>query len=106
MKLDFTKLNFGQDVIGQFDEKDSYSPQKVVKNVFAITSQKKFEKGTSLENQRKYFRVMDKLEGEAELSEEQVDFMLEVLTTTDMPILKVLVQIIDWLEETKKAQQS
>lgn len=108
--LDFTKLEFKKDIVDQFKAGNTYSPQKVLKNMFNLACNTKFKNGASLETQRLFAKVCDRLEAGAdavnengimELSDEHFQFLYDVLTGTEVPLFTGMPTIADFLEEIK-----
>ncbi len=111
MKLDYTKLVLDEDVKKGFDKAgEKFAPETVVKNVFIQCVQSVYAKGATLEVQRKYAKVIEKLEANEELSDEQFAFLMESFEKSTLPASTLVPRIADWLDlqklEAKTAEAS
>jgi len=94
IKLDYSKLV----VPAEVRNAEGYTgDEKLVKNIFITAANKKFERGASLEAIRSYGKVVDKLDGGEELSDEQFKFIKECFDATNLPLATLFVTVVDWL---------
>lgn len=81
------------------------SVSKAVQNIFSFAVNKKFERGMTIEQQRVYFKTFDKLVGlEVDLEDTEFDFLYKTLTEAELPPLRTLIALVDFIEEIKAAK--
>ena len=82
----------------------TYKPSLFWRGLLMKAVDIKYQKGMQLSIQKMLWKIDDTLEkavNDFELSDEQFDFLFELITKTEMPRSKAIVEIAEVLEEVK-----